>query len=221
MRAARAGKILLQPPWNGAVSTVAMHRHARNALAVLLAAATVAFMAGANGVRAGARGSAQREAQDGDASDAEAAFERFKMVATEYVDSVDTIMIEAEDAVSTCEKSPKNDTTPGGRPRFLEAQRARTAFDRHIQAFEKSVRAVANAARPAAQAKRADSAQAMVRATAADLKAVEAIAGYLDSRGNDKHEEFAKARAKLTSLKSGAIAQVRATALRDLGIKWP
>ena len=198
-----------------------MHRHARNALAVLLAAATVASMAGAHGQKPGARNSAQREAQDGDASDAETAFERFKMVATEYVDSVDTIMIEAEDAVATCERSPTNDTPSGGRPRFLEAQRARAAFDKHIQAFGKSVRAVANAARPAAQAKRAEYAQAMVRASAADLKAVEAIAGYLDSRGNDKHEEFAKARAKLTSLKSGAIAQVRATALRDLGIKWP
>lgn len=178
-------------------------------------------MAGAHGPMPGTRNGTPREAQDNDPSDAEAALERFKALATEYVDSVDTIMIEAEDAVATCEKSPKNDTTPGGRPRFLEAQRARTAFGKHIQSFEKSVKAIAAAAKPASKASRGELAQAMVRSSSADLKAVESIADYLNARGNDKHEEFAKARAKLTSLKSGALAQVRSTALRDLGIKWP
>ena len=198
-----------------------MHNHARNALAVLLAAVTVASMAGANGAKPGARKAPQQDSQDADPSDAEAAFERFKMFATEYVDSVDTIMIEAEDAVATCERSPTDDTPSGGRPRFLEAQRARAAFGKHVQSFGKSVRSIAGAAKPASKAKRGEMAQAMVRASAADLKAVEAIADYLNARGSDKHEEFAKARAKLNSLKSGALAQVRSTALRDLGIKWP
>jgi hypothetical protein len=217
--------IVLQPSRNGAVSTDAMHTHARTALAVLLAAVTLAFTAGAGakpGQRPGARATnaaAQDDRPNDPAAEAEAAFERFQAVATEYVDSLDTVLIEAEDAVGTCERSPRNDAQSGGKPRFLEAQRARGAFAKQVDAFEKSVKAVATAAKPTMPVHRADAAKSLVRASATDLKALETITDYLSARGSDKHEEYAKARAKLTSLKTGALADVRATALRDIGIR--
>jgi hypothetical protein len=203
-----------------------MHSHARTALVVLLAAVNFCFVAGAVSKpsnrasnAASGRASIRQDDPADPAAAAQAAFERFQSTATEYVDSLDTVLIEAEDVIGTCERSPKNDSVPGGKPRFLEAQRARTAFGKQVDEFEKSVKALTAAARPAMPAHRWDSAKALARASATDLKALETIADYLSARGNDKHEEYAKARAKLTSLKSGTLADVRSTALRELGIR--
>jgi hypothetical protein len=58
----------------------------------------------------------------------------------------------------------------------------------------------------------------LVRASEADVRALKAINQYLAARGDDKHEEVAKARAKYRLLREGLLSMQRLKALRTLGL---
>ena len=61
-------------------------------------------------------------------------------------------------------------------------------------------------------------ARALARASDADVRALKAINEYVASRGDDKHEEIAKARAKLKLVRDGLLASQRMKALKALGL---
>ncbi|MFM9145280.1 MAG: hypothetical protein ACKORL_07960, partial [Phycisphaerales bacterium] len=65
---------------------------------------------------------------------------------------------------------------------------------------------------------RSDAVRAMVRAVKSDERALKEVGEYIARRGNDKHEEFAKARAKLNSVRTGPLSLLRVQALNQLGI---
>lgn len=142
----------------------------------------------------------------------------FVEVAVEYVGEFDTVVLEADDAVRTCERSPADDAPKGGKPRFLDAQRARDKFSAELKQYGKAVEKLQNGAKAKMPADREDAVRAMARASKSDQKALGEVLEYLRSRGHDKHEEFAKARSKLNSVRSGPIAGLRINALRALGI---
>jgi hypothetical protein len=141
------------------------------------------------------------------------ALERVRDAAAEYSDEVHTVALEAEDAVSACEKSPPDRAVSGAEPRFLEAKRARTAFGKEVQRFAAVARKLETAAKAPMPEGRQEAVQALVRAVQADVRAINAIKGYLGSRGDDKHQDFAKARAKLASMTGGELAAERRSAL--------
>ena len=58
----------------------------------------------------------------------------------------------------------------------------------------------------------------MVRAVKSDERALGEVGKYIATRGDDKHEEFAKARAKLNSVRGGPLSLLRVQALNQLGI---
>lgn len=150
-----------------------------------------------------------------------AALEEIRDAVMVYADELDTVLLEAEDAVSTCERAPANGATVGGRPRFLEAQRARAAFSKDLARFERAVRSLERTAAAPVPARDAASVRSLVRAAQADLRALDGVADYLAARGDDKHEEVAKARAKLKSLRDGLLSVQRQHALRGIGLGVP
>jgi hypothetical protein len=141
------------------------------------------------------------------------ALERLRDAAAEYSEEVHTVTLEADDAVSACEKSPPDRSASGGQPRFLEAKRARTAFGKEVQRFVAVARKLEAAAKAPMPEGRQEAVQALVRAVQADVRAINAIKEYLGSRGDDKHQDFSKARAKLTSMTGGELAAERRAAL--------
>ncbi len=144
--------------------------------------------------------------------------EALRDAALRYVEELDTVLLEAEDVVSTCERSPANGAAIGGPPRHLEAKRARARFAKDVAAFERA--AVSLGRRAAAPVPEVDepAARALARAAEADLRALKAINEYVACRGDDKHEEVAKARAKLRLVREGLLASQRMKALRALGL---
>jgi hypothetical protein len=147
-----------------------------------------------------------------------ASLEAFKDAAMVYVEELDTILLEADDAVSTCERAPPNGAAIGGTPRHLEAKRARTKFAKDVAAFERKAEALDRKAQAPMPEDEASRVKDLVRASEADVRALKAINQYLAARGDDKHEEVAKARAKYRLLREGLLSMQRLKALRALGL---
>ena len=147
-----------------------------------------------------------------------AAFEAFKDAAMVYAEELDTVLLEADDAVSTCERAPANGAAIGGAPRHLEAKRARTKFAKDVTAFERRAEALDRKAQAPMPEDEAAKVKDLVRASEADVRALKAINEYLAARGDDKHEEVAKARAKYRLLREGLLSMQRLKALRALGL---
>lgn len=144
--------------------------------------------------------------------------EAFKDAAMVYAEELDTILLEADDAVGTCERAPANGAAIGGTPRHLEAKRARSKFAKDVAAFERKAEALERAARKPMPEPDAVKVKDLVRASEADVRALKAIGQYLAARGDDKHEEVAKARAKYRMLREGLLSMQRLKALRGLGL---
>lgn len=144
--------------------------------------------------------------------------EALRDAALRYVEELDTVLLEAEDVVSTCERSPSNGAAIGGPPRHLEAKRARARFAKDVAAFERAAVALERKARVPVPEAEESAARALVRASEADVRALKAINEYVASRGDDKHEEVAKARAKLKLVREGLLASQRTKALKALGL---
>ena len=147
-----------------------------------------------------------------------ASLEAFKDAAMRYAEELDTVLLEADDAVSTCERAPANGAAIGGTPRHLEAKRARADFLKDVTKFERSVEALQRKARAPMPEDDAAKVKDLVRASEADVRALKAINEYLAARGDDKHEEVAKARAKYRGLREGLLSMQRLKALRALGL---
>ena len=147
-----------------------------------------------------------------------ASLEAFKDAAMRYAEELDTVLLEADDAVSTCERAPANGAAIGGTPRHLEAKRARADFLKDVTKFERSVDALQRKARAPMPEDDAAKVKDLVRASEADVRALKAINEYLAARGDDKHEEVAKARAKYRLLREGLLSMQRLKALRALGL---
>jgi len=144
--------------------------------------------------------------------------EALRDAALRYVEDLDTVLLEAEDVVSTCERSPANGAAIGGPPRHLEAKRARARFAKDVAAFERSADALGRQAKAPVPEAEESAARALARASEADVRALKAINEYVTSRGDDKHEEVAKARAKLKLVREGLLASQRMKALKALGL---
>lgn len=144
--------------------------------------------------------------------------EALRDAALRYVEDLDTVLLEAEDVVSTCERSPANGAAIGGPPRHLEAKRARARFAKDVAAFERAADALERRAKAPVPEAEEPAARALVRASEADVRALKAINEYVASRGDDKHEEVAKARAKLKLVREGLLASQRMKALKALGL---
>jgi hypothetical protein len=144
--------------------------------------------------------------------------EQLRDAALRYVEELDTVLLEAEDVVSTCERSPANGAAIGGPPRHLEAKRARARFAKDVAAFERAADALERRAKAPVPEEDQSAARALARASDADVRALKAINEYVASRGDDKHEEVAKARAKLKLMRDGLLASQRMKALKALGL---
>lgn len=144
--------------------------------------------------------------------------EALRDAALRYIEDLDTVLLEAEDVVSTCERSPANGAAIGGPPRHLEAKRARARFAKDVAAFERSADALGRRAKAPVPEAEESAARALARASEADVRALKAINEYVTSRGDDKHEEVAKARAKLKLVREGLLASQRMKALKALGL---
>ncbi|MFM8698306.1 MAG: hypothetical protein ACKOF7_06515 [Phycisphaerales bacterium] len=149
-----------------------------------------------------------------------ASYQVFVDTAVVYVNSFDTMMLEADDAVRTLERAPADGAAPpkNGEPRFLDSKRAREDYQKELKEYAKSVKMVEAGAKAKMPADRADAVRAMVRAAKSDERALVEVGKYIATRGDDKHEEFAKARAKLNSVRTGPLSLLRVQALNQLGI---
>ena len=149
-----------------------------------------------------------------------ASYQVFVDTAVVYVNSFDTMMLEADDAVRTLERAPADNAAPtkNGEPRFLDSKRAREDYQKELKEYAKSVKMVEAGAKAKMPADRADAVRAMVRAAKSDERALVEVGKYLAARGDEKHEEFAKARAKLNSVRTGPLSLLRVQALNQLGI---
>lgn len=149
-----------------------------------------------------------------------ASFNVFVDTAVVYVNAFDTMMLEADDAVRTLERAPADDAAPrkGAGPRFLDSKRAREDYQKEMKEFGKAVKMVEAGAKAKMPPDRSDAVRAMVRAVKSDERALEEVGKYIATRGDDKHEEFAKARAKLNSVRNGPLSLLRVQALNLLGI---
>jgi len=149
-----------------------------------------------------------------------ASYQVFIDTAVVYVNAFDTMMLEADDAVRTLERAPADDAAPpkNGEPRFLDSKRAREDYQRELKEYARSVKMVEAGAKAKMPADRTDAVRAMVRAVKSDERALGEVGKYIATRGDDKHEEFAKARAKLNSVRNGPLSLLRVQALNLLGI---
>lgn len=149
-----------------------------------------------------------------------ASYQVFIDTAVVYVNAFDTMMLEADDAVRTLERAPADDAAPpkNGEPRFLDSKRAREDYQKELKEYAKSVKMVEAGAKAKMPPDRSDAVRAMVRAVKSDERALEEVGKYIAVRGDDKHEEFAKARAKLNSVRNGPLSLLRVQALNLLGI---
>jgi len=150
----------------------------------------------------------------------QASYQVFIDTAVVYVNAFDTMMLEADDALRTLERAPADDAAPpkNGEPRFLDSKRAREDYQKELKEYAKSVKMVEAGAKAKMPADRADAVRAMVRAAKSDERALVEVGKYIATRGDDKHEEFAKARAKLNSVRGGPLSLLRVQALNQLGI---
>jgi len=199
--------------------------HIRTPLTVLAATATLGALMGTapvptHSTRAILEAMLAQSADPNQLEEQRASYQVFVDTAVVYVNAFDTMMLEADDAVRTLERAPADDAAPpkNGEPRFLDSKRAREDYQKELKEYAKSVKMVEAGAKAKMPADRADAVRAMVRAAKSDERALGEVGKYIATRGNDKHEEFAKARAKLNSVRSGPLSLLRVQALNQLGI---
>lgn len=199
--------------------------HIRTPLTVLAASATLGALMGTapvptHSTRAILEAMLAQSADPNQLEEQRASYQVFVDTAVVYVNAFDTMMLEADDAVRTLERAPADDAAPpkNGEPRFLDSKRAREDYQKELKEYAKSVKMVEAGAKAKMPADRADAVRAMVRAAKSDERALGEVGKYIATRGDDKHEEFAKARAKLNSVRSGPLSLLRVQALNQLGI---
>lgn len=197
----------------------------RTPLTVLAATATLGALMGTapvptHSTRAILEAMLAQSADPNQLEEQRASYQVFVDTAVVYVSSFDTMMLEAEDAVRTLERAPADNAAPpkNGEPRFLDSKRAREDYQKELKEYAKSVKMVEAGAKAKMPADRADAVRAMVRAAKSDERALMEVGKYIASRGDEKHEEFAKARAKLNSVRTGPLSLLRVQALNQLGI---
>lgn len=199
--------------------------HIRTPLTVLAASATLGALMGTapvptHSTRAILEAMLAQSADPNQLEEQRASYQVFVDTAVVYVNAFDTMMLEADDAVRTLERAPADDAAPpkNGEPRFLDSKRAREDYQKELKEYAKSVKMVEAGAKAKMPADRADAVRAMVRAAKSDERALGEVGKYIATRGDDKHEEFAKARAKLNSVRSGPLSLLRVQALNQLGV---
>ena len=199
--------------------------HIRTPLTVLAATATLGALMGTapvptHSTRAILEAMLAQSADPNQLEEQRASYQVFIDTAVVYVSAFDTMMLEADDAVRTLERAPADDAAPpkNGEPRFLDSKRAREDYQKELKEYAKSVKMVEAGAKAKMPADRADAVRAMVRAAKSDERALGEVGKYIATRGDDKHEEFAKARAKLNSVRTGPLSLLRVQALNQLGI---
>ena len=199
--------------------------HIRTPLTVLAATATLGALMGTapvptHSTRAILEAMLAQSADPNQLEEQRASYQVFIDTAVVYVSAFDTVMLEADDAVRTLERAPADNAAPtkNGEPRFLDSKRAREDYQKELKEYAKSVKMVEAGAKAKVPADRADAVRAMVRAVKSDERALVEVGKYIASRGDEKHEEFAKARAKLNSVRTGPLSLLRVQALNQLGI---
>jgi hypothetical protein len=197
----------------------------RTPLTVLAATATLGALMGTapvptHSTRAILEAMLAQSADPNQLEEQRASYQVFIDTAVVYVSAFDTMMLEADDAVRTLERAPADNAAPtkNGEPRFLDSKRAREDYQKELKEYAKSVKMVEAGAKAKVPADRADAVRAMVRAVKSDERALVEVGKYISSRGDEKHEEFAKARAKLNSVRTGPLSLLRVQALNQLGI---